>query len=348
MESRVRLQHTIILLILIGAALVAPVASATHGLTYSTPPDGQILVECGPAAQQASDCTGLVQNVVFTGAVASTTITIVGNAEIWVSIGPIGPWASQVSISGDTTRPFTFYVRAIADGSTEGEEAITILLDVDPNFGSDHLVSYTVTDQITAPTVPLIEDHALDEFNIQVDSHCNGDPVTFRVLIDLSSVATTILDMDVTVLTSDTLTALFSVDDSQMATIGSKLWSFNRVISPGSYIAHARVDVNALGGFVDSWDAAAFTVGAGTCTDTPYNDTALLELIDTSTSNILTSINDFHLHVDSHLNYVTNTTLPAIHTHIDSHFVQTWENIENFEFNITTILNDLCVEGRTQ
>lgn len=177
---------------------------------------------------------------------------------------------------------------------------------------------------VSDPTIPLTEVHSLDDFNIVVSqAQCNGDLVSFRVLIDLSSAATTITDMDVTVIDSFTDTNVLTVDDSEMFQQGNKLWYFAKILPAGPYVAHARIDVNALGGFVDSWDAYPFNVPQGTCVDTPFDPSGILDELDDLRSFILGQHNQTRS--------LTNTTsvfqgdqtrdlINTTHTHIDSHF----------------------------
>lgn len=206
--------------------------------------------------------------------------------------------------------------------------------DVTSCYSVDSANAWAVTDggqifswqsnpTVSAPTVSLAESHELDDFNIVADAHCNGDWVSFRVLVDLNSALTVIVDMDVTIGDSRTSVWIQSFDDSQMFQIGSKLWFFSAPFPPGEYVAHARVDVNGLGGFVDAWDATAFVVGQGTCLDTPFDDSELRAFIIERTNQTNGYVNTTSADTQFLVTVAQNSIqsqLTSVHSHLDGHF----------------------------
>lgn len=257
---------------------------------------------------------GVTWTPIDTGTMSTVnTVWGVGTTDFWVGGGDID--GLPVLLHSATATTFTVE----ESGSVEAIRAVFFSTATEGYYGTvpqgqttggspRGVFKLQVVGATSPPTISLVEDHELDDFNVEVDSSCNGDPVSFRILIDLNSALTTIIDMDVTV--ANTLTGVWvaSFDDSTMFSVGNKLWFFAAEFPPGPYVAHASADVNGLGGFVDTWDAAPFSVSLGTCIDSPFDPSGILDELD--------DLRNFILGQHNQTRSLTNTT----HTHIDSHF----------------------------
>lgn len=235
-----------------------------------------------------------------------------------------GAQGTHSAIIGYNNAAGNSYQLSVKNG-TSGEEQLGAVLFVPlnqcnpPNIGSSLL-------QITSIGLDLSVSQA----------QCRGDPVSFSVDVDLTTLLT-LGDLEVVVYDAFNDDIVLTVDESQMFNRNSgQVQFFNRTFPPGPYVAHALADIVGIGA-VDLYDSEAFNVPQGTCIDTPFDDSSLRQFTISRTNQ-----------TNSFVNSTSNTTqnlVVEVHQHIDTHFNQTWTMIQDFELNITTILNDLCVNG---